>query len=786
VAAVAQTSAGDTDFITSNSAASLAVPKPTNTANGDVLWVVCYFRNSSANLTAPAGWTWAQRDGSNGTLGFAVKAVSNAGTEPSTYTFSTDGGANRCVAMIGRITGADTSNPVDAVGAASATTGTTSLVHPAVTAVNTGTLLLTASMSNTATGTASGFTRDPAMTQVTQHNVNTGSNTSNLQVAQQALTSSGSTGTRTATMSPAAQNSLGFMVTIKAGTRSGTGTITGSALLTASGKKATSGTATITGTAAVTSSGKKVASGTGSIAAVASLGGSGYTGAASWGIAIDWANDGTFTGVGDDVTSRALEASGLSMTYGRDQVRELSPMVAGSADLGLDNTSRDYSPDNLASPLAGNVLPARPVRVTAFDVGTTYTLFQGFTDDYSIDPAPPVPTVAITALDAVAKLKGAQVTTELYSGIRTGTAIGYVLDALGWPAELRDLDPGATTVRWWWAEDEDAFDAVQKLVQSEGPPAMLTSDEQGRIVFRDRHHRLLTAAATTSQQTFTDESSGEPSFTAMAYDHGWSNIVNSVSVKVEELDPADTSTLWQSESNVSIGTNATLTLNLTLDSPAIRPQVSYTVLSGTVTDSLTVDSGQTLTLELTAGTGGALVTDLQVTGQAVTSQRSYTILLEDQASIDENGKRSLSYEVPWAGFNDAAAVAQLILDASAQRRPIVTLTLVSGTEVASTRLTEQFSRDLSDRVHVREPVTCVDHDFHIEQITHNVQQAGLVLETKFGMEQAVTQAENAFRFNDSAHGFDDGVFASVGLADPEHLFVFDTSGHGFDDGVFAT
>jgi hypothetical protein len=35
-----------------------------------------------------------------------------------------------------------------------------------------------------------------------------------MQVAQQLLTASGDTGTRTATMSPAAANSFGFMVTI--------------------------------------------------------------------------------------------------------------------------------------------------------------------------------------------------------------------------------------------------------------------------------------------------------------------------------------------------------------------------------------------------------------------------------------------------------------------------------------------------------------------------------------------------------------------------------------------
>lgn len=788
----AQTGTGNITSASNTSATSLTTARPSNTVTGDLLWALVYFRDNSGtpSFTAPSGWLLGKSDFGNASIGFWVKPITNVGSEPANYTWSITGNsAGRCIMAIGRVTGADLNNPLDNAGPVSAYNGTTSLVLPSVDAQAANCLLLAIATCNNNTTTVPVFSLAPGMTGLTQLSVVVPStNCSVIHLEQQALTSTGATGTRTPTMSPAAQNSAGYLVTIRgANDRAGTGTVTGSGTITASGKKAASGTGTASGTATVTVSGKKTGIGAGSLSASATLAGSGYTGATYWNIAVDWNNDGDFTGTGENVTRRALERTGLSMQYGRDQVRELSPMVAGAADLELANDSRDYSPDNVYSPLYGNVLTARPVRVTATEMGVTYTLFTGFTDDYTVNPGRSERSVSISGLDAVAKLKGAEATTPLYQGIRTGTAIGYVLDAIGWPAGLRDLDPGATTARWWWAQDEDAFDAIQKLVQSEGPPAMLTSDEQGRIVFRDRHHRLLNSASTTPQQTFSDQSVAEPSFTDMAYDHGWQNIVNSVSVKVDELDPADEPTaIWQSESQVSVGANATLTLHLTLDSPAVRPQVSYTVLSGTVTDNLTVDSGQTLTLALTAGSGGALLSDLQVLGQPVTAQRSYTILLEDQASITQNGFRSLTYDVPWAGFNDATAVAQLILDASAQRRPIITLTLRSETGAPSTRLLEQFNRDLSDRVHVREPETCVDHDFHIEQITHKVLEAGKVLETTFGMERAIQQADDVFRFNDSAHGFDQGVFASVGLTDPALLFVFDQAGHGFNQGVFGT
>lgn len=655
-------------------------------------------------------------------------------------------------------------------------------------------------------------------------------------------------------------------------------------------------------------------------------------------IQIDWDADGFMED--DDVTSRTLERGGLTMEYGRDQARSLSPMAAGRASLEISNRSRDYSPDNLASPLYGKLIQARPLRIQAildpdplnlnplfgsdvsdwtasasasiahstsvvhpdgngsmqltpdggsaggagsglfavtggesyvasmwayseegYDGGVTVlikwyttgevflssdqgtlielpadewvetgdtftapqtaefaavwawqpgtpagtdvwyawnvrmspaynvsTLFRGHTDEFTVQPMPQDRSVAITGLDAIAMLQGAKVTTELHDSIQTGEAIGYILDALGWPEDKRDLDPGATTVRWWWVEDGDAFEAIEDLVRSEGPGAIVHADAHGRIVFRDRHHRVFSDASRFAQTTLVDSSEdGEPAFSEFDYDHGWRDVVNSVAIQVEELGPSATlETVWESESIVSIGANDTLVRQLTLDNPVINPEASFTTLSGSVSASITVDSGQTITLSLSAGSGGGLVTDLVVLAQPVDTRRSYTVLTEDSASIAAYGLRSQTYDVPWAGVHDAEAIGQLVIDASAQRRPIVTVKLRSGTWTETERLRQQLSRNISDRVHVREPETQVDHGFFIEKISHSMDSAGLLIETTFGMERAILQADNVFRFDDDDHGFNDGVFASVGLTDPETLFRFDTTGQGFDDGVFAT
>jgi len=58
-------------------------------------------------------------------------------------------------------------------------------------------------------------------------------------------------------------------------------------------------------------------------------------------VSVDWDGDGEFTDAGGDVSARVLARPGVAVQRGRDQARQLSPPMAGSASLVLDNRSRD-------------------------------------------------------------------------------------------------------------------------------------------------------------------------------------------------------------------------------------------------------------------------------------------------------------------------------------------------------------------------------------------------------------------------------------------------------------
>ena len=270
MAAVVQTGTGNVTTINGQNVTSVTVAKPANTADGDLFLALVYHRNSGATLTAPSGWTWAKQDAVNATYGVAYKAIPSASAETATsYTFSTSGGSGRMTTGLVRVTGADLTTPLDATGTTSGTTGTTSLTMPSMNAGVAGALLV-AVETNNGGSTVSAFTPDPAMTGIAQINVKTpdGTGSCNTQFAQQQLSATGATGTRTCSMSPAANNSSGFLMTVKAAAEAHTGSasIAGTLTMHASGTPSFTGSATLSGALAIAGAGSPAMAGGASLA----------------------------------------------------------------------------------------------------------------------------------------------------------------------------------------------------------------------------------------------------------------------------------------------------------------------------------------------------------------------------------------------------------------------------------------------------------------------------------------------------------------------------------------
>lgn len=505
-------------------------------------------------------------------------------------------------------------------------------------------------------------------------------------------------------------------------------------------------------------------------------------------VMVDWDSDNDFDDVGEDVTERALARTPISIQYGRDQARALAPIAPGRAVLELDNTSGDYSPENPSSPIAANLGPGRPMHILADHLGIEYVLFHGFLDDYDMEPGVATRSVSFTMLDLLARLAEVRLSTELHFGITTGDAMNIILDAAGWDAGKRDIDQGATMIRYWWEEGTDALTAVKKLVAAEGPPALVTVTEHDHFMFRDRHHRLTRDESLTSQAIFRGEGAEPLMSPPLIYDLGWRDIINSVTLDVEERTPeGDLSEVWSSSATYTLEDGETVEVLARTSDPFVyarTPEVTvdYTLVSGVVTVSISETDGASTTISITASGGPAIVTDLKLRAHPVSVSRTYQVHVEDAASIAKHGLRAYPDEIPWVGVHDALGVAQLIISHRADRLPVVSMRVTGGDD---TRITQQLARDLSDRVTIVDDESGLDADFFVETIQHRTD--GIEHETTFGCEKARDAELNvdAFRFNVTGQGFDDGVFEGVGLVDPDLMFRLDTTGHGFNDGRLA-
>lgn len=522
--------------------------------------------------------------------------------------------------------------------------------------------------------------------------------------------------------------------------------------------------------------------------------------------AIDWAGDGSLSDPGDDVTGKIT--SDISFSYGRDQARQLNPAAVGSASFSVINVDRTFSPDYAGSILSGDLEPAQRMVGTVDYNGTTYPLTYAKIDDYNLAADMTSRTVDFTFLDGLADLQNFDLSTGVYKSKRTGELIQIILDLVGWTGPV-DLDLGATVVPFWWVESTDALNAITDLVKSEGPPAILYQAPDGTIVFRDRHHRLLRSQSRNVQADFSQPKLMDCTvilpgpddetldFTApFTYQHGWRDIVNSVSFDVSErLEDSGLTAVWTQSDQIPISNGQSVTIEVSGSDPFLDAVVpvqgtDFEVSgAGVVVATLSRDSGQSVTLTLLASGGAVNVSALQLRAKAITVQRTIKVSRVDADSITRHGTKSYPDSAPWANKNDADAIAGMILLQYARRRPTIQLRVTTADPA---HFLQVMNRTVSDRIHVKYDEVGLDNDFFVESVQHTVQrinQTGLppVHAVVLGCEKDFDLVANPFTFDQRGSGFDDGVFDPIQSDQPDTVFRFDDPVQGlFDSGKYGT
>ncbi len=203
-------------------------------------------------------------------------------------------------------------------------------------------------------------------------------------------------------------------------------------------------------------------------------------------VEIDWAHDGTWT----DETSRTRR---VQIKSGFDEPGR-AVATTGRCVLTMDNGDRRFSPGYASSPLYGDVLPRRQVRVTASDGVTTWTLFRGFVDDIQPDAGEwGAGECLITCVDGIALLGQQRIGVAHENSKAVDDAVSAVVASAYTPPATCYADNGDTLTHYgrsWQPEQTSCLDALREIAEAvygrfyvarDGTPTFWSRDDQQMV-----------------------------------------------------------------------------------------------------------------------------------------------------------------------------------------------------------------------------------------------------------------------------------------------------------------
>jgi len=183
----------------------------------------------------------------------------------------------------------------------------------------------------------------------------------------------------------------------------------------------------------------------------------------------------------------------------------------GTLTLRIVDQNGDFNPTNPSGPYYTLLTPMKKVQISATYGATNYSIFSGFITSYvNTQPkdATEVAYTTIQAVDAFRLAQNAQISTVTgaTAGDLSGTRVNQILDQIDWPASMRDIDAGLTTLQADPGTARTSLTALQTVTDSEYGAFYVNTN--GEFVFQDRAVTAGSIGGTVT--TFNDDGTGIP------------------------------------------------------------------------------------------------------------------------------------------------------------------------------------------------------------------------------------------------------------------------------------
>lgn len=463
---------------------------------------------------------------------------------------------------------------------------------------------------------------------------------------------------------------------------------------------------------------------------------------------VDWDNDGDFLDA-DEVLTGAGRVEFIRTSTGRSFPSQLTgKAVAGSLAAGLNNRDSIFSRFKSSSPIFGDLLPGRKVRLRT-TAPSAAVLWCGYLEVLDAHEAARwVRAADLRAVGGLAKLTVDQVRIGMKANRRTDLAIGDVLDGAGWPAGDRALDAGLTTLTRWWAEEEPLH-AIREIEDAEGG-FFYERQTDFALVFEHRQRRL-DATHQTSQATFTDAVGGVLRYTHLRqpnpleyvynehrtmvtlYTVGavavlWTHPEANTSGPAPVLQPGEVKTFWGSYPNPDSPTDALAVDAWTLPLVATTDYLGNAAADGTgadLTGSLGVVGtgfGKSVKVEVTNNhaTLPVYLTKLTPRGTPVSASDGVSVEASDSASITKYGRRVFADEAGKFVGDTEEGESRVKHRLSIWKEPLPVLEMSFSANASAENMTQALTRRVSDRVTVVSSYLGLSRDFFIEAVRHSI------------------------------------------------------------------
>lgn len=187
----------------------------------------------------------------------------------------------------------------------------------------------------------------------------------------------------------------------------------------------------------------------------------------------------------------------------RGRTRLINDFEAGTAIVTLFD-------DGTVPSIPADYIQTGKIKITVDSFSNTYPLFYGFinkVDSLFNQSTDEISRLTLNCTDAFRLINNAVITTVAGASAQlSGTRVNKILDQIGFPAALRDIDAGQTTCQADPGSQRSALEAIRTVEKTEAGAFYI--DSEGKATFLDRsalYNKLYVASSAVLPQTFIPE-----------------------------------------------------------------------------------------------------------------------------------------------------------------------------------------------------------------------------------------------------------------------------------------